>query len=229
MKRALALAIAALLATGCAGQQPHQPVTVSNNPAAEQSAGGKDCVSGFPEVTGAAPRCGIALGQDGGVILGSGPKYPPIIATYLQDESGTTPIPAKKLILFPSSPHGLKIIQACDSEDINAQCWAVRLMDRHRADLVEVNGGKYGPDRWISWSPRERHVALVSRNEGARWLHILDTQTGVTTDYPDAAASENWAINEDSFAWTGENSFTVTILRCETCDVERQSFTLPSR
>jgi hypothetical protein len=221
--KAIVACMALLALAACTAPMP--PEVRSAGETEAHAAGHGPCAAGFVAVTPGKPACGFALQPDGSLMAGER-HYPPIIATYLQDQSGTMPIAAKKLILFPPSPHGLRIIQACDGEDTTAECWSVRLVDRSRNNLLAVNGGKYGPRQWISWSPQGDHVALISQNEGARWLHVLDTQTGATTDYPSATANENWQIDEDSLVWNDESSFTVSIRRCETCDVERRSFGL---
>ena len=94
-------------------------------------------------------------------------------------------------------------------------------------NIDEITAGKYGPSHWISWSPQERRVALINRNEGAEWLNIIDTATGTATIYPRESENVNWLIDRESFAWTGDDAFSLKVKTCETCAPETRSFTLP--
>jgi hypothetical protein len=222
MDKRIVFACAALLAA-CAQSNPPPAAPV---PAASTTESGP-CATDFVGVTQAAPACGIALGADSSLTAG-GRRYPPVIASYQQDANGQVEIPARRLILFPPAPRsGLRIIQACENTDANSLCWAVRLMNPTTGILQNVVAGKYGPAQWIAWSPQERHVALISRSEGAAWLTIVDTATGATMTYPDASENANWQIDRQSFTWTGDDAFSVKVKSCEGCAFGTRSFTLP--
>ena len=227
MRRRTIVALAALL-TACS--QPTQSQTASSPtpaPTANVLEGGP-CATGFVEIVADKPACGIALEADGSLTLEGGRRPPPIIASYQEGADGQVALPAREVILFPPAPqNGLRIVQACETADANSLCWAMRLLDPKSATLREIVAGKYGPAHWIRWSPAERHVALISRNEGAEWLHVIDTATGAATTYPGESENANWHIERESFAWTGENAFTVKVSACETCAPEARSFTLP--
>ncbi len=225
MSKSSAVVIAVILLTACTSTKTPTPAGTPESTANSAAAG--PCGTDFMDVTEAAPACGIALGADGNVTAGER-HYPPVIASYRQDASGQVEIPAQKLTLFPAAPQsGLRIIQACETTDPDSLCWAVRLMNPATGSLQNVVAGKYGPEHWIRWSPQERHVALFSQSEGAQWLYIVDTATGTTRTYPDASENANWQIDRESFAWTGDDAFTVTLKSCEACAFETRSFTLP--
>lgn len=188
------------------------------------------CSRDFIDVTPGNPACGIALEKDGSLALDQR-LTSPIIASYQQGADGQVAIPAKRLRLFPpGSMSNDRIVQACDGTGPDSLCWTVRLLKAATAELIPVNAGKYGPDPWIAWSPDDSRLALISRNEGAMWLHIVDTQSGVSTDYPPPTAEENWKIDPASFSWTGDDnrtdSFSVKIRKCESCAPEERSFAL---
>jgi Tol biopolymer transport system component len=224
MKQGIAVAFATILLTAC-----NQTPSPAPSPQASEAVGAaRDrCATDFIVVTAATPACGIALGADGSLTAGDH-RYPPVIASYQQGADGDVAIPARKLILFPAAPQsGRRIIQACEDEAAESLCWAVRLVKPTSGVLQNVVAGKYGPERWLSWSPNERHVALFSQSEGAQWLYIVDTATGSTLTYPDASENANWQIDRGSFAWTGDDAFTVKVKSCEACAFETRSFTLP--
>ena len=83
--------------------------------------------------------------------------------------------------------------------------------------------GKYGPDRWVSWGPDEQHAALVSRNEGASWIHLVEAASGKSVAFPDDASTENWQIQPETLAWTGPRSFTVMVVRCSGCAAKQET------
>jgi hypothetical protein len=220
MRTSIAVAAAALL-TACSQSAPTPPAqtarVVESGP----------CADGFVEIAADKPACGIALEADGSLTFDA-KRTPPIIVSYQEGADGQVALPAREVVLFPPSPgQGLRVIQACESPDANSLCWATRLLDPKSATLHEITAGKYGPSHWISWSPQERRVALVSRNEGAEWLNIIDTTTGATTTYPSESENVNWQIDRQSFAWTSDDAFSLKVKTCETCASETRSFTLP--
>jgi hypothetical protein len=227
MRRSITVAFAALL-TACSQSTPPTPTTSAPapTPAASATESGP-CITGFVEIAANRPACGIALEADGSLSI-DGRRTPPIIVSYEESASGQVAMAARQVILFPPAPRsGFRVIQACEAAEANSLCWAVRLLDPASATLHEITAGKYGPSHWVRWSPEEHRVALISRNEGAEWLHVIDTATGATAIYPAETENANWQIDRESFAWTSDNAFTVTVKTCENCAPEARSFTLP--
>jgi hypothetical protein len=224
MRRSLVVAFATLI-TACSQSTLPQPAAVPEPGASAVESG--PCATGFVEIAVNKPACGIALEMDGSLSI-DGRRTPPIIVSYQEGADGQIALPAREIILFPPSQRdGLRVVQACETPDANSLCWAVRLLDTRNAALHEIAAGKYGPSHWIRWSPSERRVALISRNEGAEWLHIVDTATGASTDYPAASENATWKIDRESFAWSGDAAFSVNVKTCETCASLPRSFTLP--
>jgi hypothetical protein len=225
MKTNIVAAALALLIGACAERGPQ---SAPASQAAGLSAETGPCATDFLTVTAGKPQCEIALQADGSLALATR-HTEPIAVSYNEGAGSEGAVLAERLILFPPSPrNGIRILQACDGVAEDSLCWAVRLMHRDRADLIPIIAGKYGPDRWIRWSPHERKVALISRNEGAMWLHIVDTESGVTVDFPGPDTDQNWQIEPDSFAWSGEEAFSVKVKTCETCALEERRITLPA-
>ncbi|GAB2176765.1 hypothetical protein [Dongia sp. agr-C8] len=226
MRTSIAAAAIALL-TACSPSTSPQPASVPEPAPQLSTAASGPCTRGFVEIAVGTPACGIALEANGSLTL-DGRRTQPIVVSYQEGADGKVALPAREVVLFPPSPqHGLRVIQACETADGNSLCWATRLLDPKSAKLHDIVAGKYGPSHWIRWSPAERRVALISRNEGAEWLHIVDAATGVATTYPSASESVNWQIERDTFAWTGDDAFSVKVKTCDYCGFETRSFTLP--
>lgn len=232
MRRSITVAFAALI-TACSQSTPPQtaaapaPTPMPTPTPAERAAESGPCANGFVEIAVDRPACGIALQADGSLDI-EGRRTPPIIVSYQEGAAGQVAVPAQQVILFPPAPRtGYRVLQACEGTTADSLCWAMRLMDPGSAALREIAAGKYGPSHWIRWSPAERRVALISRNEGAEWLHAIDTATGVATTYPGESETANWQIDRESFVWTGDDAFSVKVKACETCAPEARRFTLP--
>jgi hypothetical protein len=180
------------------------------------------CATAFVEVAPDRPACGVAITEDGSMLIGSH-RLPPVVLWTVgppDDAPGEgMDIVARSLVLSPPSPGGdYRLVRACIEENPSADCRFSRLLDVTHAALTPVDGGS----RWLGWSPKGRYAAIFGGG-----LQIIDTKTGVTHRYPDRG-EEDWFINEDSFAWIYEDSFVVTILRCQSCVVERYKFVLPT-
>jgi hypothetical protein len=226
MSRSITVACAALI-TACSQSAPPQPASAPAHAPSVSAAESGPCIDGFVEIAVNRPACGIALEADGSLAI-DGRRTPPIVVSYQEGASGQVAVPAQQVILFPpASRNGFRIVQACEAAEADSLCWAVRLLDPRSAALHEITAGKYGPSHWVRWSPQERRVALISRNEGAEWLHVVDTASGATATYPGGGENANWQIDRDSFAWTGDDAFTVKVRTCEGCAPEARSFTLP--
>jgi hypothetical protein len=226
MRRSITIAATALL-TACSQPAPPQTTSAPTPAPAVSAVESGPCVTGFVEIAVDRSACGIALEADGSLNVG-GRRTPPIIVSYQEGADGRIALPARKAVLFPPSPRNrLRVVQACEAAEVDSLCWATRLMDPSSASLHEVVAGKYGPSHWIRWSPEERRVALISRNEGAEWLHVIDSATGAARTYPGETENANWQIDRDSFAWTGDEVFTVKVKACETCALEERRFILP--
>jgi len=222
------IVVTAILLTACSDPTPPQ---TSEAPAPQAAPAARapetgPCATGFVEIVANRPACGIALEIDGSLSI-DGRRTPPITVSYEEGANGKVAIPPRAIVLFPPSPNGLRVVQACETADANSLCWAVRLLDPKGNTLHEIAAGKYGPSHWIRWSPAERRVALISRNEGAEWLHIVDTATGAATAFPGDSENANWKIDRESFAWTSEDAFSVAVKTCESCASETRRFTLP--
>lgn len=195
-----------------------------DQPATPAAADTGDCAQGFVVVTPGTPGCGFTLTEAGRLTQDGRTVADPLVVSYRQDANGITPVPAAQVVLFPPSPSGrYRILQACESADSGGLCWKVFVFDREAGQLKEAVAGKYGPDRWVSWSPDQQHVALVSRNEGASWIHVVEAPSGKSVSFPDDASNENWQIQPETLKWTGPRSFTVTVVRCTGCAAKTET------
>lgn len=177
-----------------------------------------ECTTGYVEVTPATAACGFALSAGGALTQDGRMLADPLVVSYQQNADGSTPVGAGKVVLFPASPSGrFRILQACETAEADALCWKVFVFDREAGPLREVAAGKYGPDRWQSWAPDEQHVALVSRNERASWIHVVETPGGRSQAFPGDDVRENWALQPETLAWQDPRRFTVMVARCATC------------
>jgi hypothetical protein len=199
------------------------PSSHADQPATPDAAIG-DCAQGFVVVTPEAAGCGFTLTTAGRLQQDGRTIADPLVVSYRQDASGNTPVPAGQVVLFPPSPSGrYRILQACEGTAADALCWKVFVFDRESGQLREAVAGKYGPDRWVSWSPDEQHAALVSRNEGASWVHAVEAASGQSVAFPDSASNENWQIQPETLAWTGPRSFNVMVVRCTGCAAKQET------
>jgi hypothetical protein len=224
MKNAIG-ALLIVLVTACAQADPSDPSSAPD-PGGSFAAAEGPCATDYVEVTNGKPACGIALEADGSLTIGE-KKISPIVVSHQEGADGKVDITAKKLVLFPPSTlQGYRIVQACEDTAETSLCWAVRLLTAD-GTLLPVSAGKYGPERWIRWSPEEKHVALISNTEGFDWLHVIDTATGATTTYPDAAENANWTIDRATFTWQNDDTFVLDLNSCKSCAPEERSFTVP--
>jgi hypothetical protein len=215
--RRLALSLLLAAVAGLSG------CTTAPDKATPMAIAAGDCAQGFVEVTPAASGCGFALTAAGTLLREGRAIADPLIVSYRQDAGGSTAIAAGKVVLFPPSPSGrFRILQACESAAADALCWKVFVLDRTTDRLDEAVAGKYGPDRRQSWSPDERHVALVSRTDGASWIHVVEAASGRSIAFPGDAAGETWQVRPETLAWTGPRSLTVTAARCPGCAAAAQ-------
>ena len=171
-----------------------------------------------------APGCGFTLSTAGKLQQDGRTVADPLVASYRQDASGNAAVAAGQVVLFPPSPSGrYRILQACEGTGADAMCWKVFVFHREAGQLKEAVAGKYGPDRWVSWSADEQHAVLVSRNEGAAWIHVVKAASGKSVAFPDDASNENWQIQPETLAWTGPRSFTVMVVRCTGCAAKQET------
>jgi hypothetical protein len=195
-----------------------------DQPAAPDAASTGDCAQGYVVVTPEAAGCGFTLTTAGKLQQDGRTVADPLVVSYRQDANGNTAVVAGQVVLFPPSPSGrYRILQACEGTAADALCWKVFVFDREAGQLKEAVAGKYGPDRWVSWSPDEQHAALVSRNEGAAWVHAVEAASGKSVAFPDDASNENWQIQPETLAWTGPRSFTVMVVRCTGCAAKQET------
>src|SRR5688500_17478851 len=150
MKNAIG-AMFIVLVTACA-QADSAGTSPAPDPGGGSAAADDRCTTDYVEVTNGNPACGMALEEDGSLTVGE-QKTPPIVVSRQEGADGKTDITAKKLVLFPPSTlHGYRIVQACEDTIETSLCWAVRLLTVD-GTLLAVSAGKYGPERWIRWSP----------------------------------------------------------------------------
>lgn len=182
-----------------------------------------DCTQAFVAVTPAVSGCGFALTAAGSLLRDGRAIADPLIVSSRQDAGGSTAIPAARIVLFPPSPSGrFRVLQVCESAAADALCWKVFVHDDATGRLSEAFAGKYGPEHRQSWSADERHVALVSRTEGASWIHVVEAASGQSIAFPGEAAGEAWRVQPETLTWTGPRSLTVTAARCADCAAELQ-------
>jgi hypothetical protein len=144
------------------------------------------------------------------------------VVLYQQRGGGSMTVPAEKVVLFPASPSGrFRIVEACLSTTENGMCFQTFVFDRQAA-LEEIWAGQYGPIRWLRWNPDEQFVALVSHDEDASSIHIVEAATGRSFEYPAKAFHEKWQVRQETFAWAGPRRFTIKIAQCADCAVEQK-------
>jgi hypothetical protein len=201
--------------------------TLPAGPAAAQAhkQGGKACAAEFVGVRPALPACDFALDGDGMLSYRQKVLARPLAVSYVQGAGGaTTPEGARQVILFPPAADGrYRVLQACDGTTASALCWSVYVFDAKAGRVRQAYGGKYGPDRWQSWSPDGQRVVLASHGGGASWLHVIDPASGKTRSFPGDKAQENWRIQPETLKWTGARSFTVMVQTCPACDARRRT------
>jgi hypothetical protein len=186
--------------------------------------GASACMREFVGVRPALPACDFTLGDDGTLNYAGRTVARPLVVSYEDGGGARVPIGAKQVVVFPPSPTGrFRVLQACDGTGISALCWSVFAFDTKTGRLRQVDGGKYGPDRWQSWSPDGQRVVLASHGEGAAWLHVVDPASGKTRNFPGNKSKENWTIQPESLKWIGARSFTVTVKTCQTCEARRKT------
>jgi hypothetical protein len=203
--------------------------TLPAGPAAAQShkQGEKACAAEFVGVRPALPACDFALDGDGMLSYRQKVLARPLAVSYVQAPRGAAPEGARQVILFPPAPGGrYRVLQACDGATADALCWSVYVFDAKAGRVRQAYGGKYGPDRWQSWSPDGQRVVLASHGGGASWLHVIDPASGKTRSFPGDKAQENWRIQPETLKWTGTRSFTVMVQGCATCPARRQTIRL---
>ncbi|ANN76452.1 TolB family protein [Bordetella flabilis] len=184
----------------------------------------KACVAEFVGVRPALPACDFALDGDGMLSYRQKALARPLAVSYVQGPGGAAPVGARQVILFPPAPGGqYRVLQACDGTTASALCWSVFVFDARAGRVRQAYGGKYGPDRWQSWSPDGQRVVLASQGGGASWLHVIDPASGKTRSFPGDKARENWRIQPETLKWTGTRSFTVMVQTCATCDARRRN------
>ncbi|WP_274424554.1 hypothetical protein [Chelativorans sp. YIM 93263] len=190
-------------------------------PAAAQPAGETECDTDFLEIAPGISACGFSLSRTGAFSKDGDVLADPLIAAYEDDGSAQKPIAAGQAILFPPSPSGrFRIVQACDGTGANALCWSVLLLDAEEEEFRKSLAGHYGPERWQSWGPEGRFVALTNSEEGARWLYMIEAESGESHAFPPFDLQENWTIDLQSLRWIKPGSLTVKVKTCETCAVE---------
>ena len=219
----LRLVICAAMAVlgACSGPPRADAPAAAPAPGSERA---NDCEGRFVDIVPPAADCGFTL-TAAGVLLHEGRTIAdPLVASYRQDGGAARAVAAGRVVLFPASPSGrFRVVQACESAATDGLCWKVFVFDRETGRLSDAAAGKYGPERWLNWSPDERHAVLVSRNDGASWLHVVESASGRSLAFPRDGSGENWQLQPETLAWTGARSFTVTVARCADCAPAREA------
>ncbi|MBF2077953.1 MAG: hypothetical protein IGR76_05405 [Synechococcales cyanobacterium T60_A2020_003] len=129
-----------------------------------------------------------------------------IPVTYVSDGSA---LYAKRLVVSDSSPSGnYTFVKGCEEADPSSGlCWAVFLVDRAEGTAYPVTVGKYGGKDWVQWSSDDRYAVLVEVMEGSSWIYVVDLQTEASKNLGEMSAN----IDLESFQWTGDRTFTITV------------------
>ncbi|MBD2070112.1 hypothetical protein H6F93_21775 [Leptolyngbya sp. FACHB-671] len=115
---------------------------------------------------------------------------------------------AKRLIVSPTSPSGrYTILKACEEVTDEGLCWAIYKVDRAQQTVQTVSIGKYGGLDWVQWSADDRYAVFLEKLEGTAWFIIMDLQSGESSISDEIPAQPEL----DSFTWTGDRTFTVTL------------------
>lgn len=157
------------------------------------------CEQDFTQLERGKAACGLGLSDDGRLIINGQP------ATDVVQPWGKA---AETMTIFPLSP---------------SRNHAVVVFGDVLPYLVDVDGrrvtsffvAKYGPIKWISWGPDDRHVALFGSNEGFTWLHVLSLSEHTNHFLPDYNSPFPLVFERQNFHWLDSNSFRVLVASCK--------------
>jgi len=144
--------------------------------------------------------------------------------TVIYENSGTTKsktIAANMFVVYPQShSRRFAFIQACqykEDEKDYGLCWAPYIFDKKKKIIIPTYAGKYGPERWIQWNNDDQYAVLSSANEGAKWLHAIDSNSGKSYSFPlydSSSIHDAYQIEKiyyETFAWRGPQTFAIQL------------------
>lgn len=161
------------------------------------------CPQDFIEVPVGGQVCGLAIGNDRRLLVDNKPVSDVL---YGWDKA---PAEQQSLLIFPSPNERFIVVAGC----YVACAWPF-LVDRQERTATAFEAGKYGPDKWVSWSKDERHALFINSNDGVSWLHSLDVWGRRVNKLPPGDSSI--IINKNSVRWLSGNSFSADVA-IDTC------------
>ena len=170
-----------------------------------------DCFAVFSVLARGESRCGIALDNEGRVTVG-GRQGGPLLVSVNNGPSGETRQYAESLRLFPASTnHRFIFAVGCPGE---GPCWASLVFDLEAGVARKTEAGRYGPQKFIAWSPDGDRAALLYRAEGASWLYVVDGRTGESFHHPPYGAGITYDYRQDSLTWLTAREIRVLVRHC---------------
>lgn len=157
------------------------------------------CPQDFIEVPVGGHACGLGIGNDRRLLVDNTPVSDIL---YGWDKA---PAERQSLLIFPSSPNERFVVVA----GCYVACAWPFLVDRQERIATAFEAGKYGPDKWVSWSRDDRHGLLINSNDDVSWLHSLDVSSRRVNKLPPGSSSI--IINKNSVQWISSNSFSADV------------------
>jgi hypothetical protein len=157
------------------------------------------CSQDFTEVPVGGQACGLGIGNDRRLLLDSTP-----VSDILY---GWNKAPAERqsLLIFPPSPKERFVVVA----GCYVACAWPFLVDRQERTATAFEAGKYGPDKWVSWSRDDRHALLINSTDGVSWLHSIDVSGRRVSKLPPGNSSI--IINKNSVRWLSDSVFSADV------------------
>lgn len=173
------------------------------------------CENSYLIVTKNDPQCGFGLNGKSELLYNGKVVEGALAVSYSSDGEVT---PAKLFVVYPqSNSRRFALIQTCEFQE-NHQgyglCWSPFILDKKKRQLHKTHAGKYGPERWIEWAADDKYAILYNSNEGANWVHAVETNTGKTFEFPPYNPSSTdiyqmTKVHRDTFMWRGPRTFEI--------------------